>query len=148
MPQDSVTAVNELMVDARVAAPPHAIWTDLTEADALAAWFWPARFETIAVVDPRPEGAWEVRSAVAGIAVVSRVAHADPPRALRLMWRWQGESATTDVEIVLTAVDDGATRVRVVHSGFAREEERDEHVQGWTDCLQRLVDRHENGSPS
>lgn len=140
--------MNEMTVEEQVAASRDVVWDDLTKPESLGAWFWPARFETVAAVDPRPQGVWEVRSPVAGIAVDGRVLSADPPRALRLMWRWQGESATTDVEIVLTAVDDGATRVRVVHSGFASEEERDEHVQGWTDCLQRLVDRHENGSPS
>jgi hypothetical protein len=25
-----------------------------------------------------------------------------------------------------------------MHGGFATEESRDEHIQGWTDCLDRL----------
>lgn len=148
MARDSVAGMNELTVEARVAASPHRVWTDLTDADALGAWFWPARFETVAAVDPRPQGVWEVRSPVAGIGVDGRVLSADPPRALRLMWRWQGESATTSVEILLTEVDDSATRVRVTHSGFETEEDRDEHVQGWTDCLRRLADRHPAAPPS
>jgi uncharacterized protein YndB with AHSA1/START domain len=135
--------MNELTVEARVAAPPHSVWRDLTDAQALAAWFWPSRFETLAAVDPRPEGPWEVRSLVAGIAVVGRVLSADPPRALQLTWRWEGEPTATEVEVLLADVADGATRVHVVHSGFATPEERDAHVQGWTDCLQRLVERHE-----
>ncbi|MET0297882.1 MAG: hypothetical protein ABW024_10800 [Microbacterium sp.] len=30
----------------------------------------------------------------------------------------------------------------VRHSGFVTEDERASHVEGWSNCLQRLVERH------
>jgi uncharacterized protein YndB with AHSA1/START domain len=68
------------------------------------------------------------------------------PNALRLGWRWAGEEHTTDVEIELQPAADSTARVIVRHSGFATEGERDDHVDGWSSCLQRLVDRH-GGAP-
>ena len=131
----------ELTEEALVAASVDAVWTDFTDAAHLAEWMWPPRFETTAVVDPTPGGPWEVRSDVAGIAVIGRVVAADEPRSLRLAWRWDGEDHTTDVEITLEKAADAATRVIVHHSGFETAEERGTHVEGWSNCLQRLVER-------
>ena len=83
-----------------------------------------------------------MRSEVADLAVVGTVLAADPPRSLRLAWRWEGEAHSTDVEITLEPAADDATRVSVRHSGFETPEERESHVEGWTNCLDRLVERH------
>ena len=114
--------------------------------DRLAEWFWPSRFETAAVIELRELGRWEVRSLAADLAVEATVLTFEPPRALRLAWRWEGEEHATDVEIELQSAADAATRVIVRQSGFASAEERDRHVDGWSTCLQRLVDRH-GGAP-
>lgn len=36
------------------------------------------------------------------------------------------------------AADVRGTLLTVLHEGFSTESERDEHVQGWSDCLDRL----------
>jgi len=132
----------ELTEEASVAASVDVVWADFTDATALAEWIWPPRFETSAVVDPRPRGAWELRSEVAGLAVLATVTAADAPRSLQLAWRWEGEPHTTDVEITLQPAADDATRVEVRHSGFESGEERESHVEGWSNCIGRLVERH------
>jgi uncharacterized protein YndB with AHSA1/START domain len=132
----------EMTQEARVAASVDVVWNDFTDATALAEWIWPARFETTAVVDPHSQGAWEVRSEVAELAVVGTVLAADPPRSLRLAWRWEGEPHSTDAEITLEPAADDATRVAVRHSGFETPEERESHIDGWTNCLDRLVQRY------
>ncbi|MET0296368.1 MAG: SRPBCC domain-containing protein [Microbacterium sp.] len=132
----------ELTEEALVAATPDVVWADFTDARLLAEWLWPARFETAAVVDPRPLGRWEVRSAPSGMAVLGEILALEKPRSLRLRWRWDGEDDATDVAIAFEPAADGATRVIVRHSGFVTDEERASHVEGWSNCLQRLVERH------
>jgi len=134
--------MHELTEEARVAASVAVVWADLTDAARLAEWIWPPRFETEAVVEPSPQGRWEVRSAVAELAVVARILAIDPPHTLRLQWRWEGEEHSTDAEITLEPAADDSTRVTVRHSGFGSAEERESHVEGWSNCLQRLIERH------
>ncbi|WP_314502656.1 SRPBCC family protein [uncultured Microbacterium sp.] len=125
-----------------MAASRDRVWRDFTDSTAVAEWIWPTRFATTAVTEPVPMGAWEVRSDVVGIAVIGRVLAIDAPRQLRLAWRWDGDEHTSDVEITLKPAADGATRVSVRHTGFQTAQEREEHVEGWSDCLQRLVERY------
>lgn len=127
---------------ALVSAPPETVWHDLTDPVALAEWFWPPRFETTTVIEAELRGLWEVSSTVAGMAVQGEVLAIDPPRELRLLWRWSGEEHTTDVTLTLEPAADASTRVTVRHIGFSSAAERDDHIHGWTDCLDRLVARH------
>lgn len=138
----TVVRVYELSDAALVSATADVVWADLTRADDLAEWIWPKRFETTAVVDLVPLGRWEVQSQPAGIAVRATVLAVEPTSSLRLRWRWEGDEHSTDVGIALEPAADGATRVIVRHTGFVDEEERRSHVEGWADCLQRLVERH------
>ncbi|KRB37595.1 SRPBCC family protein [Microbacterium sp. Root180] len=132
----------EMTESALVAASADTVWSDLTDAPRLAEWIWPPRFETTAVVEPAALGRWEVRSSVADLAVLGRVVDIDAPTRLRLEWRWEGEEHATDAELTLDGAADAATRVTVRHAGFLSAEERDSHIEGWSNCLQRLVDRH------
>ena len=141
-PPPTVCQMYELIEEAFVPARLDRVWTDFTEAAALAEWIWPPRFDATADVDLRPGGGWEVRSEVAELTVPATIVTVDAPRSLRLAWRWAGESHTTDAEISLVSVTDESTRVVVRHSGFLTPEERQSHVEGWSNCLQRLVERH------
>lgn len=138
--------MHELTEEALVAASVDVVWADLTDAGRLAEWLWPPRLETVALVEPRVGGRWRAASEVAEIAVDATVLAIDPPRTLRLAWRWQGEEHSTDAELTLESAADASTRVIVRHSGFVTAEERESHVEGWSNCLQRLVDRH-GGAP-
>ncbi len=157
----------ELTDEVLVAAPADVVWNDVTDPVAIAEWFWPERMDPYAEVQPVPGGPWSVSSDPAGIAVDATIVELEPPNTLRLQWRWRGEEeSVTEVELSLHPVTESgdlgrtstdpdlskdasgpgaATRVRVVHSGFADEADRDNHVEGWADCLQRLVQRH--GTP-
>lgn len=138
--------MRELTEEAVVAASVDSVWLDFTRGERLAEWIWPPRFETTAVVELRELGPWEARSEVAGIAVEATVLTFDAPRSLRLAWRWAGEEHSTDVELTLERAADASTRVIVRHTGFVSAEERENHVEGWSNCLQRLVDRY-GGAP-
>jgi len=134
--------MHELTEEALVAASVDVVWSDFTDASDLAEWYWPPRLEATTTVDPGLQGVWEVRSDVAGIAVVARVVSAQAPLDLHLAWRWDDDEHSTDVQITLAPVADDATRVIVRHSGFATAEERELHVEGWSHCLLRLTERH------
>jgi uncharacterized protein YndB with AHSA1/START domain len=132
----------EMTESALVAASVDEVWSDLTDASRLGEWIWPPRFDTEAVVEPVELGRWEVRSSVADLAVLGRVLDLEAPTRLRLEWRWEGEDHTTDAELTLERAADASTRVTVRHTGFQSADERESHIEGWSNCLQRLVDRH------
>lgn len=134
--------MQELTEEALVAASVDDVWADLTRADRLQEWMWPPRFESRAAVELRELGRWELRSDVAELAVEATVLAVDAPRSLRLAWRWAGEDHSTDAELSLEPAADESTRVIVRHAGFVSDEERASHVEGWSHCLQRLVDRY------
>jgi len=138
--------MHELTEEALVAASVEVVWQEFTVAERLSDWFWPPRFQATAVVELRELGTWAVRSVPVDMAVEATVLTFQAPHALRLGWRWAGEDRTTDVEIELQPAADSTTRVIVRQSGFATAEERDDHIDGWSSCLQRLVDRH-GGAP-
>ena len=113
-------------------ASPERLWRAFTTPE-LAEWFWPQRFETDVSIDPRVGGGYTVSSVPMGMAVSGTFTVVDEPSALGFTWRWDGEDAETTVTV---AIEDGA--VIVTHSGFETDEARDDHIQGWNDCLERL----------
>lgn len=125
-----------------MAASTDEAWTDLTSV-SVAEWFWPPRLEATAVIEPEPGGRWELHSDVADMAVVGVIVAIHKARSLEIDWRWAGEESVTQVRLRLSPVGEQVTDVSVTHGGFSSDRDRDAHVEGWTDCLQRLVARHE-----
>jgi uncharacterized protein YndB with AHSA1/START domain len=112
------------------------VWAALTEPDVLTAWFWPARLNPRVTVDLRAGGAWRIEST--GPAVGGRYAEVSASHRLALTWQWDGEPAVSTVTIGLVARGDG-TELTVAHDGLDDDEDRDNHVTGWNDCLDRLA---------
>jgi uncharacterized protein YndB with AHSA1/START domain len=114
--------------------PPTRVWTALTRADQLGAWFG-----THASIDLRPGGevvfTWDGSTGPRGSSrgVIEAV---EPTH--RLAFRWQanlsGDAPLTLVEFTLEPHAEG-TRLRVVESGFASvpPESRSSasHAEGW-----------------
>lgn len=123
--------------------PPARVWTALTRADQLGAWFG-----THASIDLRPGGevvfTWDGSTGPSGSSrgVIEVV---EPEH--RLAFRWQadlsGEAPLTLVEFTLEPHPTG-TRLRVVESGFAslppELRTRERHVEGWQRELAELAD--------
>jgi uncharacterized protein YndB with AHSA1/START domain len=114
-------------------APAERVWSALTDAGSLAAWFWPERFETVAETDPRPGGAFRI--AGRGLAVAGVYTDVEKPERLAFTWQWDGDDLVTSVRVVLC---DG--ELVLTHDGFPDAGSRDDHVTGWSDCLDRLSD--------
>lgn len=66
------------------------------------------------------------------------------PTRLVYTWSWEEDDSTTEetlVTVEFNTVGD-ATEVVLIHERFATTASRDDHLQGWTSCLDRLEAIH------
>ncbi len=125
-----------------VAASPDRTFGAWTDADRLAAWWWPQLAGTSYDVDVRAGGRFRIHSPVIGATVTGVYTEVDPPRRLAFTWVWQGdgepEQAVEDVVVVTFEPRDGGTLVTVEHASQLHEPDGGAE-QGWNDVLDRLV---------
>ena len=129
--------MTELTVTRTINAPPERIWRALTNADELAAWFWPGKWDVTATCDLRVGGTYRVASEVTGMAFGGEYVAVEPFVRLVQTWRWDGEPGETLVTTTLEPSAEG-TMLTIVHERFATHDEATQHQQGWNDCLDRL----------
>lgn len=140
---------NAIQREITIDAPVERVWSLVTEAEHLGRWFGDAGAE----IDLRPGRAMRLRWARYGTALC-RVEAVEPPT--RFAYRWvpggtdEGQEPTpansTLVEFTLTA-EGGATRVRVVESGFSglakpeaqRAKAMEDNTEGWRLELDELA---------
>ena len=126
-----------------LAHPPSTVWTALTTAEGLAAWFG-----NEAAIDLHPGGsAW--MKWPEGYTADMRVERVEEPTVFGFTWHINGlpddDPRRTYVEFTLEPVDAG-TRLTVVESGFAQLADDahsaayDGNVKGWASELGELVD--------
>jgi uncharacterized protein YndB with AHSA1/START domain len=127
------------------AASPARVWTAFTDPDALAAWFWPAQLQTKATADVRTGGGYRIESVVGDMAISGHYREVTRPLRLVMTWRWDGEETVSLVTIELTPIESG-TELRLRHEQLADDQERDQHEQGWNDCLDRLPSHLDNAA--
>lgn len=125
-------------------APPERVFRALTEPEELCTWGSEEdRYETTsAEIDLRPGGRYRLRGSSARqgtFEVTGTYRVVEPPERLVYTWTpdWQEEARDSVVDITLVPTGSG-TRVRVVHTGFATEDARDEHAGGWPTVLSGL----------
>ena len=128
--------MSSLIVERAVTSPVERVWIAFT-TDALATWFWPPLWDTSVQLDVQVGGRYRVASAVSDMAVSGEYLAIDPGRALVQSWQWDGDDEVTTVTIALRPTDAG-TSLTITQEGFARDDVRDNHIQGWNDCLARL----------
>jgi uncharacterized protein YndB with AHSA1/START domain len=131
---DTITA------EITIAAPAERIFEALTDPAQRAKWWGlKGRFETThAESDLRPGGRWMMSgTGMAGTPFhVSGIYRTiERPRVLAFTWipSWDEEATETLVRFDLDE-QDGATKVRLTHSGFASEGSRDRH-KGWPQIM-------------
>ncbi len=141
-PQDELLYEREL----QIAASPETIFPFLIEPEKLIQWMG-----IDATLEARPRGIFRVEVRPDNIARGEFV-QIEPNSRVVFTWGWeQGGSAqlppgSTRVEITLIPNERGTT-LRLVHSGFYSEEERDGHGRGWDLLLPRLVEVAEGREP-
>ncbi|WP_165358675.1 SRPBCC family protein [Haloactinopolyspora alba] len=127
-----------------VDAEADAVFTTFTDPGRLAAWYWPASYAALYETDPRPGGRFTFRStglpSGQNIAVRGIYGEIRRPELLTFIWAWDGDfSPFTQVSVEIKALDSGSS-VLVTHSQNMTEQQRDDHLKGWHDCLTRLVE--------
>lgn len=117
--------------------PPERVWRAFTDPTVLAAWFWPTRFVTKAEIDLRVGGHYRIDAPGVGMAVSGVYLQIEPPARLAFTWRWDSDSEETVVNVAFVPTETG-TELVITHERFAGDGDRDNHAQGWEDCLDRL----------
>ena len=119
----------------RIDAPRERVFDLLASPDEMRRWFRPSAFE------PRVGGRAEFAFPFDDEVSITRgeITTYDPPQRLAYTWSWQSApSAHTEVTFDL-ADEDGATLLRLTHTGFVDEEPARGHEKGWTYWMERLA---------
>ncbi|MDX1374903.1 MAG: SRPBCC domain-containing protein [Burkholderiales bacterium] len=140
-------ATFELTLSRTIRAPREKVFDAFVSPALMKAWMCP-RGMTIpdASADPRPGGRYSVTmQARDGERFTAAGEYREVRRPERLVytWQWQGEGMP-NVETLITVSlteRDGATELRMTHSGFPDAGLRDSHSQGWNSSLNNLVEQ-------
>lgn len=128
-------------IDRSLLASRERVFEALTSSHALLKWWWP--WQPSAEVDARPGGAYRLTTVHphAGSMGLHGVYHeVVPPERLVYTWCWDGEEPGRATLVTIELASRGReTDLSLRHSGFPTESARDDHVRGWTDCLDRLA---------
>lgn len=148
-----MTAGRTLLIERTYQAPVQAVFDAWTSEEVMRRWF-------------HGEHAWETPTAEVdlrlggAVRVVMRdpdkdVEHGggghyteiDPPTRLAFTWTWDEEQRETLIELDFEEVE-GATTVRLTHSGLRDQESVLSHEGGWATCLENLGRALEAGPPT
>jgi len=141
-----------LHLEHRFAAPRERVFDAFVNPDVLRRW-WAAAPDwgtPIAEVDAREGGAYRLSMRTpegATHTVLGEYREVRPPERLAYTWKWdEGPdpvmAGSEDTLVEIDFVDEGdGTLVKLTHSGFASEQVRDMHTQGWQGVLANLEAR-------
>lgn len=124
-----------------VAATPERAFAAWTDAEQLAAWWWPQLAGTTYDVDARPGGRYRIESPAIGATVTGVYTEVDPPSRLAFTWVWddgEPDAVVEDTVVVTFEPEDAGTRVTVEHTSVAHAPDGGA-AQGWNDVMDRLV---------
>jgi uncharacterized protein YndB with AHSA1/START domain len=133
--------------DVYIAAPPHIVYSFLTEPAKIAVWFG-----SDSQLDPRRGGIFRMRFDRPDGTNVARGAYLEavPYSKVAFTWGFEREGhavpvGSTLVEITLEPEGDG-TRLRLIHRDLSGEQ-RELHDAGWDHYVARLKIAAEGGEP-
>jgi len=127
-----------------VPAPRPVVFSACVEPDDLAQWWGPHGFTTPHIeVDLRVGGGYRFGMQPPDgelFHLSGEFREIERPARLVFTFRWEEPDPDDRETVVTMSLSDrgGSTEVIVVQSGFATEARRALHVDGWTDCLDRL----------
>ena len=123
-------------VKAHLDASPERVWAALTDAGALAAWYWPASIEPAVTSDPVVGGRFGITAGAADMGFSGEYRELDPPHRMVQSWRWAGDDRDSRVTIELTPAGGGTDLV--VRHDRVDAETAELYRHGWESCLGRL----------
>ncbi len=116
-----------------VEAPVSKVFQAWLNPAAMAGWFWP--FPASYEINAHVGGGFHFVSEHVGVS--GRYLEIEESTRLAFTWVWDGEPDETQVAVNFRSVPDG-TEIILEHTGNPDAETRDNHQQGWTDCVARL----------
>lgn len=123
-------------VEERIDASPANVFQHFTDPELYVRWMGAE-----ASLDPHPGGVYRVRMSPDTVAVGEFVA-VEPFHRIVFTFGWEGNDeippGSTTVEITLDE-DEGATVLRLRHSGLPDEAARTMHAEGWTMYVGQLA---------
>lgn len=143
---NSTIAVDAIVEEITINAPAERVFDAFTSpSERVKWWSAPGRFQTThAESDLRPGGRWAMRGIRpdgGAFSVTGEYRVVERPRLLIFTWLpdWQRDATESVVQVELTE-SNGATRLRLTHSGLKTETSRASH-RGWPQVL-ALVKTH------
>lgn len=122
-------------------ASPARVFACFTSKEEWSAWAGPRDIQgQVTVLEPRVGGRYRIEMqrpdgsiwAVGGVFQVL-----EEPSRLAFTWKWEHGEDTTLITIFLRDVG-GKTEMHLRHEGFASEEDRNRHNDGWNACFVKL----------
>ena len=140
-------ADRDLVVSRLIDAPRELVFQAWTDPEQIARWWGPRGFVTVEHdMDIRPGGAyWFVMRSPEGTDHRKRGVYREivAPERIAFTFAWEAADGTLGHETLVTvtfdAVDD-KTRLTLRQGAFDSVAGRDDHVIGWTSCLERFGD--------
>ena len=148
------TSAQEIIeVERRIAAKPETVFAYFTDPERFVMWQG-----ADAELDPRPGGVFRVTvTGKSRVVARGRYVEVDPPRRIVFTWGWEQIDGlpegmdgllpgTSTVEVDLLA-DGDATILHLRQTGLRTDPERQIHIRGWDQTLDRLVVVAGGGDP-
>ncbi len=119
------------------------VFNALIDPDLLSRWFAPsAEFEAyVDRFDAAVDGTYriEMRHKEGNVhTAIGKIREISPPSRLVYTWKWEGGEMPDTLVTWELKDTDGGTELMLTHDRFPNEEARNEHLQGWNGCLERL----------
>jgi serine/threonine protein kinase len=141
------TPESTIRLEQRVNAPAEQVFDAWVTPERMANWYAPSdEFKPSEVeVDLETGGRYRVGMFPPGqdqpVVVTGQYCRIDRPRQLSFTWSWISPRVDThETQVTLDFHPDGAaTNVVLTHERFRDQEQRIQHTQGWTGCLERLA---------
>jgi uncharacterized protein YndB with AHSA1/START domain len=140
----SIKTGTSLRISRLIQAAPETVFGAWTQPEQLRLWSSPEGITLEAAeVDLKVGGRYRLAMRTGeGEAHTAVGTYREIVRPTRLVYTWSWEEDESTGEETLVTVEfnavGGATEVVLTHERFASAESRNDHLQGWTSCLDRL----------
>jgi len=123
-------------------APIEDVFDAWTKADLLKQWFVCVDAVASKVeIDFRVGGRYRIQwddLPDGSKAVIGSYLQIEKPSLVSFTWQWEGSESPATLITIEFAPSGSGTRIRLRHTRFQSNEDRDEHLYGWGRCMEGL----------
>lgn len=137
-------SVIELIINKDINAPVENVFQAWTQPELMKQWFAPGDVMKVAnaEVDLKVGGTYLIHmhdpDENADHIVSGTYEEIIPNKKIVFNWMWKEGVDRTQVTIEFQALNEGETRLTLIHRGFSQQEFADKHNMGWNGCLANL----------